>query len=59
MMQLLPSLVWKAIYVECLQDNHNSTFVEDTLQDRLRDIIKEIKTGMSNEPGSDVAVGFL
>lgn len=59
MMQLLPSLVWKAIYVECLQDNHNSTFVEDTLQEQLRDTIKEIKTGMSNEPNSDVAIRIM
>lgn len=58
-MQLLPSLVWKAIYVECLQDNHNSTFVEDTLQEQLRDTIKEIKTGMSNEPNSDVAIRIM
>lgn len=30
-----------------------STFVEDTLKDRLRSL-KEIKTGISNEPNSDV-----
>ena len=31
-----------------------STFVEDTLKDWLRDTLKEIKTGISNEPNNDV-----
>lgn len=31
-----------------------STFVEDILKDRLGDTLKEIKTGTSNEPNSDI-----
>ena len=53
--QLVPSLEWKTIYAEHLQENHESTFVEDTLKDQLRDTLKEIKTDTSNEPNSDVA----
>jgi hypothetical protein len=38
-----------------LQENHESFFVEDTLKDRLRDTLKEMKTGTNNEPDIDVA----
>ena len=55
-MQLVPGKVWKLVYEQFLQEHLESKFAEDTLKDRLRETFKELKTGTSNEEGSEKAV---
>ena len=54
--QLVPGKVWKLVYEQFLREHPGSKFVEDTLKDRLRKTLKELKTGTSNEEGSEKAV---
>ena len=54
--QLVPRKVWKLVYDQFLCEHHGCKFVEETLKDRLRETLKELKTGTSNEEGSDRAV---
>lgn len=54
--QLIPSIVWKAVYENYLQSYPESTLAEDTLKDRLRDTLKDLKTGTSNNDGAETVV---
>jgi aldehyde:ferredoxin oxidoreductase len=49
--QLIPNAMWKDAYAEYLKEYSNSSFVEETLKDRLCDTLKELKTKNSNEGG--------
>ena len=53
--QLVPSIVWKEVFKEYKEHYSNSPFVEETLKDRLRETLKEIKTGTSNDDNSNKA----
>jgi hypothetical protein len=53
--QLVPSLVWKEVFKEYKEHYTNSPFVEETLKARLRETLKEIKTGTSNDDNSNKA----
>lgn len=53
--QLVPSFVWKNVYADYLMAKPGCTLQEDTLKDRLRDGLKAIKAGTSNEANSDLA----
>jgi hypothetical protein len=55
-MQLLPGLVWIPVYAEYWKYFPTSTFTEETLQDRLKETLKELKTGNSNQEGNEFAV---
>lgn len=44
------------MYEQFLREHPGSKFAEETLKDRLRENLKELKTGTSNEEGSDRAV---
>ena len=44
------------MYKQFLREHPGSKFVEDTLKDRLHGTFKELKTGTSNEEGSEKAV---
>lgn len=50
--QLIPSVVWKAIYAHYLKQFPESLFQEESLKDRLRDRLKELKKGSPNEENS-------
>ena len=54
--QLVPGKVWKLVYDQFLYKHPGSKFAEETLKDRLRGTLKELKTGTSNEEGSDRAI---
>ena len=54
--QLVPGKVWKLVYEQFLREHLRSKFVEDTLKDRLRETLKELKIGTSNEEGSEKVV---
>ena len=54
--QLVPEKVWKLVYEQFLREHSGSKFVEDTLKDRLRETLKELKIGTSNEEGSEKAI---
>ena len=54
--QLVPGKVWKLVYEHFLREHPGSKFAEDTLKDKLRETLKELKTGTSNEEGSEKAV---
>lgn len=47
--QLIPSLVWKATYASYLHVYPASVFKQESLKDKLRDSLKELATGNSNE----------
>ena len=49
--QLVSEKVWKLVYEQFLREHPGSKFAEDTLKDRLRETLKELKTGTSNEEG--------
>ena len=53
--QLVHSLVWKEVFKEYKEHNTNSHFVEETLNDRSRETLKEIKIGTSNDDISNKA----
>ena len=44
------------MYEQFLREHPRSKFAEDTLKNRLRETLKELKTGTSNEEGSEKAV---
>lgn len=46
--QLIPSLVWKEVHLLYRNSFPDSPFSEETLKDRLRETLKELKTGTSN-----------
>ena len=54
-LQLIPNVVWKLVYVDFLQRFEDNLFQEETLKERLRDTLRELKTGTSNEEDSDRA----
>ena len=54
--QLVPKKVWKLVYRQFLREHPGSKFAEDTLKDRLRKTLKELKTGTSNKEGSEKVV---
>ena len=54
--QLVPGKVWKLVYEQFLREHPGSKFVEDTLKDKLREILKELKIGTSNKEGFEKAV---
>ena len=54
--QLVPSLVWKLVYADFIKEYPNSTWKEDSLKERLRCALAELKTGTSNEENADKAV---
>ena len=54
-LQLIPNAVWKLVYADFLQRFEDNLFQEETLKERLRDTLRELKTGTSNEEDSDRA----
>lgn len=62
---IVPDAVWKKVYVTYIQNFPHNILQEDTLKDRLRDALKEIQTGNSNDASgktclqSDVVVEQL
>jgi hypothetical protein len=54
--QLIPTLVWKAIYSKYKETYLNNIFQENTLKIWLQDALKELKIGTSNEDGSEKVV---
>lgn len=46
---IVPDAVWKKVYVTYIQNFPHNILQEDTLKDRLRDALKEIQTGNSND----------
>ena len=56
MTQLVLGKVWKLVYEQFLREHLRSQFVEDTLKDRLRETLNELKTGTLNEEGSEKVV---
>ena len=52
-LQLIPNAVWKLVYADFLQRFEDNLFQEETLKERLRDMLRELKTGTSNEEDSD------
>lgn len=53
MVQLILNLVWKQIYVEYQMIYLDNIFQEDILKDQLYGALKELKTKLSNEKGSE------
>ena len=56
MTQLVLGKVCKLVYDQFVREHPGNKFVEETLKDRLREILKELKTNTSNEEGSDRAI---
>ena len=54
--QLVPGKVWKLVYNQFVREHPGSKFTEEMLKDHLRETLKELKTGTSNEDGSDRVV---
>jgi hypothetical protein len=54
--QLVPALVWKNVYLDYKNQYPNSPFKEDSLKERLRATLTELKTGTSNEENVEKAV---
>lgn len=54
--QLITSLVWKSMYATYLLQHPGSMFKADNLKERLRDSLKELKTGTSNEENAEKVV---
>ncbi len=54
--QLIPNVVWKAIYVSYKSDYLEIKFEEETLKERLWKTLQELKTRTSNEEGSNKVV---
>jgi hypothetical protein len=52
-LQLIPNAVWKLVYADFLQRFEDNLFQEETLKERLRDTLRELETGTSNEEDSD------
>lgn len=55
-LQLIPSLVWKDVYMLYNSSFPESPFSKDTLRDRLRETSKELKTSTSNIENADTVV---
>jgi hypothetical protein len=53
--QFIPSVVWKQVYIDYQMHCPNLIFVEENLKDHLHDNSKEFKIGTSNEEGSKKA----
>jgi hypothetical protein len=53
--QLLPKLVWQPVYMEYKTQFPDSPFVEDSLQERLKETLRELKTGTANDEGGEKA----
>jgi uncharacterized protein YaaW (UPF0174 family) len=41
--QVIPSAIWKNVYLDYQKEYPNSTIAEETLKDWLRDTLKELK----------------
>ena len=54
--QIVPSLIWKLVYADFIKEYPNSTSKEESLKERLRYVLAELKTGTSNEENADKAV---
>ena len=54
--QFVPSLVWKLVYADFIKEYPNSTWKEESLKERLKCALAELKTGTSNEENADKAV---
>ena len=54
--QLVPGKVWKLVYNQFLCEHPSSKFAEEMLKDRIRKTLEELKTGTSNEEGSNRVV---
>lgn len=54
--QIIPSVVWKAVYSQYKRIFPNSKFQQESLKDRLREMIKEKKTENSAQLGTEKAV---
>ena len=52
MSQLIPCLVWKNVYEHYCKQFPNSQLKKETLKDKLRETLKELKIGTSNEENS-------
>ncbi len=50
---MIPSIVWRNVYLDYQKKYSNSLNVEETLKDELCDTLKELKTGNYNEKGLD------
>lgn len=55
-MQLIPDLVWKGFFSHYKKAFPECEFQEDTLKERLRETLRELKIGMANEEGQDKVV---
>lgn len=56
MSQLIPALVWRDVYLLFKSSFRASSFSEDTLKERLRETLRELKTGNSNVENSETTV---
>ena len=54
--QVVPGKVWKLMYEQFLREHPRSKFAEDMLKYRLQETLKELKTRISNEEGSEKAI---
>jgi len=54
--QLVPNNVWKVIYVDYKLKFPHFIFQEESLKDKLRDTLKELKTCTTNEKGAKMVV---
>jgi hypothetical protein len=53
--QLIPTIMWKQIYIDYQVIHLDSYIVKKTLKDKLQDILKELKIRASNEKGLEKA----
>lgn len=51
--QVIPVIVWRNVYLEYQKVYPVSPFQEETLKERLRESLKELETGTSNEKNSE------
>lgn len=54
--QLIPSIMWKDVYVANKAEYPKSKFQEEILKKRFWDTLREIKIGKPNEEGSNNVV---
>ncbi len=50
--QLIPSIMWKDVYVANKVEYPKSKFQEEILKERFWETLRELKIGTSNEEGS-------
>jgi hypothetical protein len=54
--QFIPIIVWKQVYMDYQTAYLYSYLMEKTFKDRLRDTLKELEIGISNQEGSEKAI---